>query len=801
MRQLAATATTAALSSPALAQSVATGEYPIPFQIAATDSAPVQIAAADTNVLSVERVTITARRREEDAQDVPVSASVVTAVTLDKMSTVNLSQLTQLAPSLNYTSPNPRNTAYTIRGLGSSVVAIAQANDGLEPGVGFYIDQVYYGRPAAGAFDFVDIDRVEILRGPQGTLFGKNTTSGAIVISTKGPTFEPEIQAEVTGGSFGFVQGKATFSGPLIGNVLAARVSLSATRRSGVIDNVVTGFHHNDINNVGGRGQLIYRPNENFNVTWSADYNSFDSNCCTQVFVRVGTTLKPAAQQYPALAAGIGYAPPSTNPYDRLTDIDAQLGVTTSEGGVSAVANWNLGPATVTSVSAWRWWDWDAANDRDYTKLVIQTLQHIPSRQIQYSQELRVASNGTNVLDYVAGLYWFDQTVKGHPITQYGRDGAYWLLGPPPGVPSNLLDGYTTEGHTKFDSKSYAAFGEADWHVTNDLTASLGVRYTYEDKDGTFASLVFGGPTGLSQALISRQLTILRPQSYVATVSEGNVSGRADVSYKIAENIMAYGIYSEGYKSGGINMSGLPLNPSNLPALNTAVVKPEKNNTVEFGVKNELFNDRLILNADVFQTTVHNFQTNIVDTGPGALRGYLANIDRVRVQGFELDSTFVASENFSGYLSSAFMDGKYVSYKNGPCPLELINTSTTVCDLSGKPLSALPKWVVSAGGEYVHDAHFIGLAGQFFANAEANWRTKTFGDSSDSKYTVIDGYGIVNMSVGLRQQGPWEIFIWVKNIFDKNYIQNLTVQAGNSGLILGTPNDPRTIGLTARAKY
>jgi iron complex outermembrane receptor protein len=162
LRQFVAIARTAALSSPAFAQTNAAGEYKTPVQVAAAESAPVQVAAANTNALAVERVTITARRREEDAQRVPVSASVITAGTLDKTSTVNLSQLTQLAPSLNYTSPNPRNTAYTIRGLGSSVVAIAQANDGLEPGVGFYIDQVYYGRPAAGAFDFFDIDRVEI---------------------------------------------------------------------------------------------------------------------------------------------------------------------------------------------------------------------------------------------------------------------------------------------------------------------------------------------------------------------------------------------------------------------------------------------------------------------------------------------------------------------------------------------------------------------------------------------------------------------------------------------------------------
>ena len=134
---------------------------------------------------------------------------------------------------------------------------------------------------------------------------------------------------------------------------------------------------------------------------------------CTQVFFAVGTTLKKPGRQYPALAAGADYDPPSLNPYDRLADIDASLGVDTNEGGVSAIADWNLGNATLTSVSAWRYWNWDAANDRDYTSLSIQTLQHIPSRQDQYSQELRLASNGTHRVDYVAGLYWVAQTITG----------------------------------------------------------------------------------------------------------------------------------------------------------------------------------------------------------------------------------------------------------------------------------------------------------------------------------------------------------------------------------------------------
>jgi iron complex outermembrane receptor protein len=284
-------------------------------------------------------------------------------------------------------------------------------------------------------------------------------------------------------------------------------------------------------------------------------------------------------------------------------------------------------------------------------------------------------------------------------------------------------------------------------------------------------------------------------------VSDGSVSGRVSLSYQVNPGFMAYGSYAEGYKSGGINMSGLPLNPSNLPALSTAVVEPERNTTYEIGLKTRLFGDRLLFNIDAFRTTVRDFQANVVDSAPGALRGYLANIDKVRVVGLELDSLFVLDENLSGHFSATWTDAKYVSYEDGPCPIERIGTATTVCDLSGRPLTATPRWALSAGGEYAHDAGFVGLDGQFYLGAEVAYRGKTSGDPSASVYTSIGGYTVVNMAAGFRQAGPWEIFVWVKNLFDENYLQNLTVQAGNSGLIVGTPSDPRTIGLTLRARY
>jgi iron complex outermembrane receptor protein len=766
--------------------------------------APAGAAWADAEAAgeaSVETVIVTARLRPEDSQSVPGALSVIGEKTLTTTQTYDVAQFAQLVPSVNYSSPNPRNTALTIRGLGSSVVAIAQANDGLEPGVGFYVDQVYHARAAAAAFDFLDVERIEVLRGPQGTVFGKNTTAGAISITTKAPSFTPEAEVEASYGNFNYFQAKASVSGPIWGDVVAGRLSVVATDRDGVLKNVTTGQRDNSVNDASIHGQLLFQFNPDLSLRLSADDNRIDDRCCTQVFVRVGTSLRPAAAQYPALAAGVGYAPPSLNPYDRLTDIDAALKVKTDEGGLSGVGDWNLGKATVTSVSAWRWWNWDAANDRDYTSLSIQTLQHIPSRQDQYSQELRIASNGRQALEYVAGLYWFRQVITGEPITQYGPLATYWLLGPAPAFPANLLDGYTTDGHTRFASNSYAAFGEVTWRATDRFNLTGGLRYTAEDKTGTFSSIVFGGGTPQTPAQTNAKLSILRPQAYSAKTRDGNLSGRLVAAYDLTDKVMAYASYARTGKSGGINMSGLPLNAANQPALNTAVIRPEKNTTYEIGVKSRLFDDHLILNADVFDTSIRDFQANVVDTGPGALRGYLANIDRVTDRGFELDATAVIDEHLSGHLSASYTDGKYASYKTAPCPLERLATSTSVCDLSGMPLTGLPKWVWSAGGEYKREAEFGSLEGEAYLHAELTVRTRIYGDPSDSKYAIIDGYSLVNASLGFRATKGWEAQLWARNLFNANYLQNVTIQAGNSGLVVGTPSDPRTYGVTLRTRF
>ena len=842
----------AALAAPAYAQN-AIEDVNTASVVVGSAEAAVQVAAAS----EVERVTITARHREEDIQKVPLAVSVVGGTLLDNTGTVNPQSLAQLVPELYYNSANPRNTAYTIRGLGSNTLSISAANDGIEPGVGFYVDGVYHGRPATAAFDFTDIERIEVLRGPQGTLFGKNTTGGAINIISRAPTFEREANAEISYGSYQFIQAKADFSGEIVDHV-AGRLSAQVTKRDGFILNVRDDRKLNNENNIALRGQLLYQPNSDLSLRLIADLSDFDSDCCTQNFLRVGTSLRGAARQFAGLSAGLpahgfpAYAPPSTNIFDRLTDIDAPLHVNTQDGGVSLNADWNVGPVTVTSISAWRYWDWDVANDRDYTGVPIQLVQRIPSRQDQYSQEVRIASNGPGPLDYVAGLYFFTQTINGSPTSVYGPAAAYWLISTTTFAaadrPDNLADGFGQFGNSHFKVSSYAAFGEANYHITPRVTGTLGLRYTYEDKAGDYSTTVSGGVpfstlpdpvtcTALNGAILNgrdnAKLSLFRPQCYSVKDSGGSVSGRTNLAWQATDDLMTYVSYAHGYKAGGLNMSGLQLTGgtgpgANLPALDTAVIGDETNSTYEVGSKSTLFGGRATANLAAYWTIVKNFQANIATpvtaNNAAPLRTFPANIPEVQVKGVEADVGAELFQDFNLRASVAYADGKYTDYPAGPCPLEWQNPNAVGgCQplnppaglaiqtsnprgnpnipgayvITGLPLAGLSNWVGTVGFDYTVP---VGT-GEFVFYGNWQYRSGYNSDTTNSQFTKIDGYGIFNLSAAYRFQSGWEFSVFARNLFDKNYITALTIQTGNSGLILGQAGDPRLVGAMIRVRY
>lgn len=751
--------------------------------------------AADDNK-GVETITVTARKREENVQDVPIAISVLTSEDLDKTGTYSTEQLTRLQPSIQLVTSNPRNTAVTIRGLGS---VIGLTNDGLESGVGFYLDDVYYARPGSAVVDLLDIQRVEVLRGPQGTLFGKNTTAGAINLTTVAPTFTPEGYVDVSLGQDGFIQGKVAAGGALIDDKVAGRFAASSTHRDGTVYNVVTHSKQNETSSQAARGQLLFNINDDVKLKVSADYAYQDPNANTQVFVRYGATQRTADKQFPTLAAAFNYKPASENPYDRLVDVNSPLQARQILKGASAKLDWDLGATTFTSITAARAWLWTPQNDRDYTALSVRTKSNNNSEQSQWSQEFRLASNGQSEFDWVAGLYAFGQDVETHGIEQWGSDGARWLIGT--NVPANLLDGYTSRTDVYSDTKSYAAFAQAGWQATDDLKLTAGLRYTRETKSGDFTQTTSGGLDTTTAALITAKRGIARDQKYQADFSDSSPTGLLNAAYSLADDHLVYVNLARGYKSGGINAAGIPTDASGAPSLVSATIRPEKSTTTEVGFKSQWLERRLTTNVALYNTKVTDYQANVVDSGPGALRGYLANIEEVQVRGIELDSRAQLTEGWSLYATFAWTDGEYVSFKNGTPPLENLANSTAAFDLSGRDLPGVSKKAGSLGTEYSVASKLGGVSGEFYVGSDLSYRSEWNSDASVSKYTVVQGSTLVNARLGFRTDGGTDVSIYARNLFDEEYLNFLSIQAGNSGAIYGAVGDPRNIGIRVRSEF
>ena len=753
----------------------------------AETGAPVAAPAAGaepnaaTDAATVGEVIITARHRTEDAQKAPVAVSVLGGDFLAKTNTVAIAEIAQLEPSVQFSFFNARNANINIRGLGSNV---GLANDGLEPGVGFYIDGVYYDRPAAATFDLVDISQIDVLRGPQGTLFGKNTTAGAIDVTTAAPTFTPEATVEVTGGDWGDFESKGSVSGPLIDGVLAGRLSFGTSTHSGYITNAYNGDRLNDERDDEVRGQLLYTPTSNLKVRLIADYDKQNSNCCEEVLA--GIVSPPNGKNFTALAKSFGYTPVVGQ-----ADTNSLIQARQETGGLSAQVDYTLPGAVLTSITAWRFWNWWPSNDSDYTPLSILTASQNGDHENQVSQELRIASTGENRVDYVAGLYYYHNQIQALGLEQLGNAGSAFLLGAT--VPSAVLNGYTLNYTANYDTTSYAAYGQAVWHVTPRWNLTLGLRYTDDHKYGSFDQVASGGASlaGDPAALQAARLEVGSDDQFSVVTDQGAVSGQVNLSYQITPRVLAYVDYSHGNKSGGLNLTQLPAGVS-------PVVAPETIDAYEGGLKTQLFERRLTFNADVFLEQDNNYQANIYDAAVERL--YLANVPEVRSGGVEIDSHARPTEDLTLYTSVTWDDAIYASYPDGQCGLEFANL--THCDLSGRPLSGVPRWAASAGGEVKHDVQLGVKSAQVYLGVDYSYRSSLYSAATDSIYTRLPQLTLVNARLGLRSpDGRWDVYLWARNLFGENYYQFIAPGVGNTGQLTGELGDPRTFGATLRLHY
>ena len=759
-----------------------------------TNVKPLQITISTGEEKVLSEVVVTSRRRIEKAQDIPIAVSVVTGKQAEQAGAFNVNRIKELVPSVQLYSSNPRNTGINIRGLGSPY---GLTNDGIDPGVGFYVDGVYYARPAATTLDFIDVDRIEVLRGPQGTLFGKNTTSGAFNITSRKPSFTSGANFEVSYGNYAYLQAKASITGAL-SEKIAGRISFSGTQRDGIIENIVTGKPTNTLNNQGFKGQLLYTPSEYTNITLSADLTTQHNDGYAQVVAGVAPTKRAAYRQFNAIIADLNYQLPSLNAFDRKIDHDTPWRSGQDLGGASLNIDTKIGRGTLTSTSAWRFWTWDPSNDRDFTGLQVLAKSQNPSRQTQVTQEIRYAGQLTSKISGVVGVFFIDQTSKTKGTEESGN--AQWrfsqsttsALWKTPG----LFEGYGIKTNAKIHSTSAAVFGQLDWAITESLHVLPGLRYNYDKKAADYDRKTYGGLQTTDPALIALKKLLYTDQSFKSDTDDTDFSGNLTVSYKASNKINAYATYAKSYKPVGVNVAGLP-SIAGQPALDLAVIKPENVNHYEFGVKTSPLKNS-ILNLTFFNTNIKDFQTNVQAAELGVNRGYLANADKVRVKGAELDASFKINNHFNVYGAVTYTDGKYVKFTNAPLPLEETGSAVSFKDVSGTDLPGVSKWAGNLGGEYTKNAKFFGSLGKFFIALDGYARSEFSSSPSASKYLVVPGYAIFNGRIGFRVADGLSIHFWGRNLLDKDYYEQLLPAGGNSGQYAGVLGDQRTYGLTLK---
>lgn len=755
---------------------------------------PLEIKLTEDNVL-VE-VVISSRRRIEKAQNVPIPISVVSGKQAGEAGAFNVNRLKELVPSVQLYSSNPRNTTINIRGLGST---FGLTNDGIDPGVGFYVDGVYYARPAATTLDFIDVERIEILRGPQGTLFGKNTTAGAFNVTTRKPSFTSGANFELSYGNYGFLQAKSSITGAL-SKKIAGRLSFSGTQRDGLLKNVASGKSVNDLNNQGIRGQLLYQPTENTAITLAADLSIQRPDGYAQVIAGVAPTQRAAYRQFNAIIADLNYTLPSLNAFDRKIDHDTPWRSGQDLGGASLNTETKIGNGTLTSTSAWRFWNWDPSNDRDFTGLPVLQLSQATSKHQQWSQEVRYAGEFSSRLSGVIGIFAIGQDLKTDPYHIEESGAAQWRfsqsttssLWETPG----LFDGYGIKTKSNLNTFSGAIFGQLDWAITERLHVLPGLRYNYDQKKIDYDRKTYGGLETNDPSLIALKKLVYSDQAFKTNVDDTNFSGNLTVAFKANDRINTFATYSKSYKPVGVNLGGLPT-ANGQPILELAVIKPEEVNHYEAGVKTTPFN-RSILNFTLYNTDINNYQTQVQTAELGVNRGYLANAEKVRVRGAELDASVTANKylTFNGAIS--YTEGTYVSFKNAPLPLEETGASVSFKDVSGSVLPGISKWTGTLGGDLSDTGKLFGNTGKFFLALDSFYRSSFSSSASPSKYLVVDGYALLNGRVGFRASEGLSVFLWGRNILNKDYYEQLLPAAGNAGHYAGVLGDQRTYGITLR---
>ncbi len=697
-------------------------------------------ALAETAPEAIETVTVTARKTSEDLQQVPASITVLTAVDLRAAGVSTTADLFSQAPNIAMSGgvAGALQGQVSIRGISTLV-----RNIGVESGVGFYVDGVYQGRPENYNQDLIDVAQVEVLRGPQGTLFGKNTIAGAFNITTVRPDADEThglLNLDVDNYGLAHVQGYVT--GPLVDDTLSGKLSIGYVTQNGFYRHLHDGQDGDSLNQFSYRGSLYYTPTSNSEFVLTVD--------------GLHDRGQPTFFQVTDLAGLV--TPESTTPH--TIDNNRPDYLHRDNYGVSLTGDVRLSFGTITSITAYRQSAYQASLDDDQNQVDYVAVDKWGDRSFFWSQELRLNGRLADTVDYVAGLYYLGQTVSTDRSLGIGPD-----LGVPPGA---VLG---TEGRVR--SNDYAAYANVNWHIDDAFTASLGLRYSYEDKRVNFSQIDL---TGIYTFFGLPNLT------YAKNVSDADLSPTASLSWQVTPDAMAYARISRGYKSAAFNVDLVR-------STNGLFARPENATSYEVGVKSDWLDHRVRADGALFLTKYNDMQVSqVLGTAPT-----LTNAASATLKGAELEVTAVVTEDLRLQAGIGAVDARYDSFPDCQQPLSV---GGLVTDCSGNQIIGAPSWTGNVAADYMHS---LGWA-DFVTRLEYVFESPVYYEATNAKPFESDSHGLVNFRAGL-DFGHYSVTLWSKNLGNDTYITYADDRSTIGVLRTTAYGPPRTFGATLSAQF
>ena len=791
-------------------------------------------------------IIVTASKRTATLQDTPISVSVTGKSQIEQSQIRDLKDLQTLVPSLRVNQlQSSANTNFIIRGFGNGA-----NNAGIEPSVGVFIDGVYRSRSAAQIGDLPNLERIEVLRGPQSTLFGKNASAGIISIVTREPQFELGGTAEVSYGNYNAIIVKGGVTGP-ISDKIAVSLDGNYNKRDGYGFDVGLNQKTNERDRYGVRGSILFKPSEDLKIRLIADYDKIDENCCLTANIVDGPTGNAVR--------AVGGRVISNQPFAYLAASNIPSSNKIENYGLSGQLDWNLSDTlALTSITAYRRVETDTNQDSDFTSADLIGNNENQTSIKTFTQEMRLASSFDGPLNFLIGGFYFNEKIGIDSNLLFGKDfknyanalsgGAYSSLEPTlrallPGTPAGTFgaQGQGVFENYNYKNEAYSIFGQVDFEPVEGLTLTAGGNYTHDKKQVTsnvrstdvFSGLdlvLAGTRAGVPAALATnpavnpflglRGLQFIPPfLNFPNAVEDGRTNDSKftytlRAAYKLNSNLSTYATYATGFKASSFNLSRdsrptpanfIPGSPAQSPAPGASPIRtaglavtnlttgtrfadPENATVYEVGLKGQF--DGFGFNLALFKQSLKGFQGNIF-TGTGFVLG---NAEKQSTTGIELDATMSPIKNFTITTNFTYLNPKFDSFPGGSA---LVAGSFAVLptDLTGQRPAGIPEFAYTIGGTY---------SAELNDTMKAIFHVDYFGSSP-----VLISQGLnfkrqeqsLNASITLAVTRGLEVSIWGRNLADSQFITTLFPGVAQAGSLQGYPSQPRTYGGLVRYRF